>query len=115
MTPVVVGLVTDLMDRSRFGVLAAGGVDVRFVRTAAQLADALGGLDGSTSEQAHRVVVDLARPDALDAVVAAGTAGVEVIAYGSHVERERLDEARSAGAQVLARSAFFARLIDLLS
>jgi hypothetical protein len=115
MTPVVMGLVTDLMDRSRFGVLAGGGVDVRFVRTAAQLEEALGGLAGSTSGHAHRVVVDLDRPDALDAVVAASTAGVDVIAYGSHVERERLDDARAAGAQVLARSAFFTRLIDLLS
>lgn len=41
---------------------------------------------------------------------------VRVVAFGSHVDAERLNAARAAGADtVLARSAFVARLPELLS
>ncbi|MCD9624738.1 hypothetical protein [Rhabdothermincola salaria] len=108
----VVVLVRDLMDRSRFGGLPARGVDVRFVSDATALAEVLG-TAGATS---NTVVVDLATPDALDAIAAAaGAAGTHrVLAFGSHVDRERLDRAHAAGAEVFARSAFFARLDDLI-
>jgi beta-phosphoglucomutase-like phosphatase (HAD superfamily) len=106
---VVVALVRDLMDRSRFGALAGSGVDVGFVDSAEDLAAAL------TEAAGALVVVDLGRDDALDGIVAATSGGARVVAYGSHVDRGRLDAAHAAGAEVLARSAFFARLPDLLS
>jgi hypothetical protein len=94
------------MDRSRF---AALDVAVTLARDLDTLTSALPGDGRGTT-----VVVDLARPDALDALAAAVPTGARVLAYGSHVERERLDAARTAGAEVLARSAFFNRLPDLL-
>jgi DNA-binding NarL/FixJ family response regulator len=86
--------VTDLMDRSRF----PEGT------TFARRGDAL-------DPAADVVVVDLSRPDALEAVAALRAAGstARIVAYGSHVERDLLAAARAAGCdRVLARSAFFA-------
>jgi hypothetical protein len=98
----VVGLVTDLMDRSRLKGGGMGEVDVRFVRTAAALEEAVdaGSVDA--------VVIDLKQPDALDAV--RRLAGrVHVVGFGAHVDTDGLRAAREAGADVvLARSAFFA-------
>ena len=85
--------VIDLLDRSKF---PAG---TRFVRRGDQLDPA-----------AEVVVVDLSRPDALDAVRALRETGssARIVAYGSHVDRERLADAKAAGCdRVLARSAFF--------
>lgn len=106
--PVVVVLSTDLMDRSRFAVLD-GRAEVRVLRAASGVGDAVTGAEPPTL-----TCVDLARPDALDAIAACAAAGARVVAYGSHVERERLDAAHAAGAEVLARSAFFTRLPTLL-
>ena len=99
----VLALCVDLMDRSK---LSAAHPDAVLVRTAAALADRLAG------SAFDRVVVDLSRGDALDAIARAATyPGVHVVAYGSHVDDERLAHARAAGAhEVLPRSRFFARL-----
>jgi hypothetical protein len=99
----VVALCVDLMDRSK---ITAAHPDAVLVRTAAALADRLAG-----GEFDH-VVVDLSRGDALDAIARASThPGVRIVAYGSHVDDERLAAARAAGAhEVLPRSRFFARL-----
>ena len=94
-------LSTDLMDRSRFP------EDTAFVRRA----DAL-------DAAADVVVVDLSRPDALDGVrrLRSDGATVRIVAYGSHVERALLAEARDAGCnEVLPRSAFFADIEAALS
>lgn len=138
---VVVALARDLMDRSRFGVLSGSGVDVRFVASAAAIVEVLAPTEPFepveplvgpeplgpakalgpaiehlvTGVPSAIVVVDLSRPDALEAIDAGAAAGARVVAYGSHVDRDRLDAAHAAGAEVLARSAFFARLPDLLS
>ncbi|MGH9118011.1 MAG: hypothetical protein ACRD0A_09100 [Acidimicrobiales bacterium] len=98
----VVAYVVDLMDRSKMTRAAgASGIDITFVRSAAQLADALAG-GGAAS-----VVVDLGRPDAIDAITAVAGRS-PVVGYGSHVDTDRLQAARHAGAAtVLARSAFF--------
>ncbi len=62
------------------------------------------------------VLIDLAAPDALVATEALVRAGVRVIAFGPHVDREALRSARRLGAdQVLARSLFFENLGDLLT
>lgn len=98
--PRVAAFVPDLMDRSKVAGAAPGTV---FVARAADLAGV----------QADLVVVDLGRPGVLD-VVPALTG--RVVGFGSHVDRGLLDAARAAGCdQVLARSAFFSRLSELLA
>ena len=110
----VLALVPDLMDRSKVSA-AAGALDgvgpVSFVSSAAGLATRLG-----EEEPVALVVLDLARTGALDTVAAAHGRGARVIGFGSHVEVELLAAARAAGCdQVLARSAFFARLPEVLT
>lgn len=102
----VVAYVPDLMDRSK--VSAAAGSAVRFVRQPGELAAA--------AVTADVVVVDLGRPGVIEALADVAALGVRVIGFGSHVDREALDDARAAGcSQVLARSAFFAQLPALLA
>jgi hypothetical protein len=61
------------------------------------------------------VLADLALGDAAVAIEELSGAGIRVVAYGPHIDRTVLRRARQAGAdQVLARSAFFAKLGDLL-
>jgi hypothetical protein len=89
----VVALVDDLMDRSRVSVAIP---DVQFASDAASCA-------GATV-----VVVDIVRHgDAIGAVRTTAPAA-RVVAFGPHVDDERLAAARAAGADaVLARSRFF--------
>lgn len=114
----VVALVPDLMDRSKVAAAAPG---VRFVRSPAELAaevagDAGTGAAGTGADRADLIVVDLSRPGVLDALPSLAAGGSRVVGFGSHVDRALLDAARAAGcSQVLARSAFFARLPELLS
>jgi hypothetical protein len=97
---VIVAYVPDLMDRSKLTATVAG---VAFVASPAEL----------VASDAEVVVVDLSRPGVLD--VLPELTGRRVIGFGSHVDRELLDRARAAGcSEVLARSAFFARLNELL-
>ncbi|HEX9970171.1 MAG TPA: hypothetical protein VGB03_08535 [Acidimicrobiales bacterium] len=96
----VAAYVPDLMDRSK--VAAVAGDRVAFARTPGDLA----GID------ADLVVVDLSRPGVLDAL--ARLEGRRVVGFGSHVDTELLDAARTAGCEVLPRSKFFARLDELL-
>ena len=91
----LVAVVVDLMDRSR---IAAARPDAELVRDPAALAD-LGADDVA--------LVDLGRPTALAAV--AGCAG-RVIGFVAHVDTATAQAASAAGAEVLARSAFFRRL-----
>ncbi len=61
-------------------------------------------------------LIDLSVPDALVAVETLVQAGVRVVAYGPHVNRDALRSAGRLGAeQVLARSVFFEKLADLLA
>lgn len=63
------------------------------------------------------VIVDLGHAAALDALrgIATAPGPRRVVAFGSHVDRERLAAARDAGAdEVLPRSAFTVRLPELL-
>jgi hypothetical protein len=102
----VLAWVPDLMDRSR---LTAACPDVRFARDGAELVALVGAVTGESA--AAVVVVDLARPGALDVVATLRATPARVVAYGSHVDRELLAAARGAGADtVLARSALFAGL-----
>lgn len=97
----VVAYVPDLMDRSR---VAAGPGEITFVNDLAGLA--------SAAVEADVVVVDLTRPGVLEVVP---TLGGRVIGFANHTERELMESARAAGcATVLARSAFFGHLGQLL-
>ncbi|MDQ6614847.1 MAG: hypothetical protein M3083_08890 [Actinomycetota bacterium] len=96
-----VAYVPDLMDRSK---VASVG-PVTFVNHPADLPVA--------SEGATLVVVDLSRPGVLEvlAAIKAPTVG-----FGRHDDRERLAAATAAGCdRVLARSAFFSQVSQLLS
>lgn len=98
----IAAFVPDLMDRSKVAAAAPGRVT--FVASAAELAGV----------GADVVVVDLARPGALDAL--AGLGAARTIGFASHVDRELAVAAQAAGCrEVLARSRFFASLPDLLA
>lgn len=93
----------DLMDRSK---ISSVSPDAHFVTTPEALVG-LAGIDVA--------IVDLRQPRVLE-VLAEVAAAVPVIAYGSHVDRERLAAAEAAGCRdVLPRSAFFSRLAELLA
>ncbi len=114
----IVAYVPDLMDRSRIsGAIDSGGAQagegatvggpVRFARTPADLVE--------LAAAADLVVVDLSRPGVLDVLADVSALGVSVIGFGSHVDTDTLTAARAAGCdQVLALSAFFGRLGELL-
>lgn len=95
----VAAYVPDLMDRSK---VAAARVGVSFARRPADLVDLA----------AELYVVDLTRPGVLDVVPRLGG---RVIGFANHTQREVMEAALAAGcSQVLARSAFFSRLEELL-
>jgi hypothetical protein len=98
----VAAFVPNLMDRSKVAAAAAAlGVEVAFAAAPGELAPA------------ELTVVDLSRPGVLDVV--AGRAG-RTVGFASHVDRDLMVSARAAGCdQVLARSAFFSRLGELLA
>ncbi len=109
-TVTVLAYAPDLMDRSRLSSAAAAAAPPLELRFAADGQALLAGAAG-----ADVAVVDLARSDALD-VLASLAVAVPVVAFGSHVDRERLDSARAAGCRlVLARSRFFADVTGALT
>ncbi len=98
----IAAYVPDLMDRSRI----AGAADVTFVDRPAALAAT------AADQNADVVVVDLTRSGALEAV---SSVPAPVIGFANHTERELMDAARAAGCDtVVARSAFFSRLRELV-
>ncbi len=102
MSKKIVAYVPDLLDRSK----VAAAADVTFVARLDQLAEA------ATSSGADLAVVDLTRPGAVEVV---GELPVPVIAFANHTRRDLMEAATAAGAtQVMARSAFFSRLDELL-
>jgi len=64
---------------------------------------------------AAAVLVDLNTPGWQEAVSAGQQGGRPVLAFGQHVDQERLAGARAAGCQaVVARSRFFADMLPLV-
>lgn len=63
------------------------------------------------------VVVDLSavEEDAAGGIERLAAAGATVLAFGPHVDADRLAAARRAGAQALPRGAFLAKLPELLA
>lgn len=114
--PGVVALVADLLFASRIrGAAAAVGVRVQTVGTPAALRKAV------ADARPRLVLVDLdARVGDAPAAIAevkgeAGEGAVRIVAFGSHLERDALLAARSAGAdRVMARSAFVRELPAIL-
>jgi len=53
------------------------------------------------------VVIDLDYPDAADLISEASEGGWRTVAYGPHVDRDRLGEATAMGATAVSRSKFF--------
>ena len=102
--PKVAAYVPDLMDRSR---VTAALSDVHFVASPSALA----------SVEADVVAVDLTRPGVVAALaeLASRPSRPRVVGFANHERRDLMEEARRAGADVvLARSAFFSRLPDVL-
>lgn len=96
----------DLMDRSRI-TSALRDAEIKYVASP----EALVGLAGI-----DLVVVDLSKKGVLEAVAGIVASGVRLVAYGSHVDKKLLDEARAAGVEeVLPRSKFFGGLPELAS
>jgi hypothetical protein len=91
--PLVVGLVDDLMDRSR---VSAALPDAVFVR------------DPSACAGADVVVVDLARHGPSVRAARAAAPDARIVAFGPHVDEAALERAALDGADVVvARSVFF--------
>ena len=103
----IVAFVPDLMDRSRLSNIKG----ISFVADPSALAAAV----AAAGELTTTVVVDLSRPGVLDAVAGLAGGGTRIVGFISHVDREGTEAARKAGCdEVLARSAFFSRLPDVL-
>jgi len=87
------------------------------VRTAGGWPVTVAGESAAAGQGCVVAVVDLdAAGVAAPAAIAAMTrAGIVVLAFGPHVEAEALVAARRAGAVALPRSAFLARLPELLA
>jgi CheY-like chemotaxis protein len=124
-----IALVSDLLFSTRIkGTADQLGIPVSVVRTAAALDDAV-----AAGVQVAIIDLNVEGVDPVEAIrrcksglsdapgrEAAGPPGPRpepvVIAYGSHVDVQRQESARAAGADlVLARSQFTARLPELLS
>jgi hypothetical protein len=98
----IVAYVPDLMDRSRISAVA--GSSVAFVATPAALLEA--------ATDADLAIVDLGRPGVLELLP---EISIPSIGFASHVDRDLIAAAHAARCdQVLARSAFFGRLGELL-
>jgi CheY-like chemotaxis protein len=113
----ILALVDDLMFTSKIKATARQlGVDVAFPRSRDA---ALGAMRASAPAL---VVFDLNNPrtDPLGTVAAmksdATLSSIPTVGFVSHVQTDLIESARSAGVdEVLARSAFTARLADILS
>ena len=103
-----VGLLSNnLLDRSR--------IEGAVTRSGAELVVWDGGIVSTEGRLPGLVLADLSMPDAIATIDTLARAGVRVIAFGPHVDRTGLQDARQAGAdQVLVRSVFFQKLADLV-
>ena len=116
MTNTALLLSDDLIDRSRInGTARAQGSTLRAARSLDELREMI------RQEPPAAVVIDLHHPglvasELMNWLCETCSPVPRVIAYGSHVDVERLKAARAAGCTVvLPRSAFFEQLSGLLS
>ena len=111
----VLAVVDDLLFSSKIRAVAAGANDpVVFVRNRDRVKEAC------VEHQPRLVLIDLDREslnpiETISMIRQLGDPGPRIIAFGAHVNVERLNAAREAGAdQAMARSAFVAALPGLL-
>jgi PleD family two-component response regulator len=112
----ILAALDDLMFTSRIRAAAQGlGADVRFARTSTEA------LSLARQEKPALVLLDLnsTRADPMGILAQfksdPGLEQVRVVGFVSHVQTDRIAAARAAGIdEVMARSAFVARLPDLL-
>lgn len=112
----IVALAADMLFASRIrGAATAAGVNVRMARSPDDAARAI-------AAGARRLLLDLdlRGPDPVALIerlrADPATAGVEILAFVSHVREDRIAAARAAGAtRVLARSAFVRDLPAILT
>jgi uncharacterized membrane protein len=97
----VVAFVPDLMDRSRLG-----SRPIEVVADLERLATSAPG--------AALVVVDLARPGALEAAASLVGSGTRVVGFAPHVDDDLRRSAAASGVEVVTRSRFFGRLDEVL-
>lgn len=97
----VVAFIPDLMDRSRLG-----SRPVEIVGSLDQLALAAPG--------ASLVLVDLARPGALEAAAALIGSGTRVVGFAPHVDDDLRSSAAASGVEVVTRSWFFGHLDEVI-
>jgi hypothetical protein len=103
----VVYLVNDLLFTSKIRETASQlGLDVQVVRTPAEVPAATAG--------ARALIVDLRRPDALQALEAAAE-GVQRIGFIDHERVDVMEAARALGCTALAKGKFSTDLPRLLS
>jgi hypothetical protein len=98
----VVAYVPDLMDRSRFGQVAA---ETTFVNDPNELA--------AVSTDTDVAIADLGRPGSLEALMAAKSA--RKIGFVSHENSEMLQRAASEGIEAMARSRFLPRIAQIVA
>ena len=111
----ILALVDDLMFRSKIRAAAdRAGRSVTFVGRDAIVREA-----GAASSDLVIVDLDRAPLDPISAIreIKAHPAGsgIRIVAFVSHVRADLIEEAREAGAEVLARSAFVTRLPEILA
>ncbi|MFN7149553.1 MAG: hypothetical protein ACK4V6_08725 [Microthrixaceae bacterium] len=97
----VVAFIPDLMDRSRLG-----SRPVELVTSLEQLP--------SVAPGSSLVVVDLARPGALEAAASLVGSGARIVGFAPHVDDELRSSATESGVEVVTRSWFFGHLDDLI-
>ena len=106
--PIVLALVRDLIFASRISASAkAVGVECRIIRDPTKLESQAGNL----------LLVDLNEPGAIEAAAGWQQASSRpVVGFVSHVDAQRIEQARQAGlTRIMARSAFVEALHSLLS
>lgn len=120
MTRMIVYCCHDLMFATRISATAESmAIPTRPGRSAAALQARLDQADdGRLNEPVTGVIVDLDTPDAIDLITQVKThdKAMPVVAFGSHVMTELLQNARQAGADfVMPRSMFTSSLKDILT
>lgn len=106
---VVIGYVPNLMDRSK---VSAAVPDAIFVGSPESLLPQVKQVEELGTVL---VLVDLDRPGVIEAIGELVGEDREIIGFGSHVARDTLIAAETAGCQAFPRSELFRRLPELIA
>ena len=108
----ILAAVDDLLFRSKIRTVAKQvGADVQFVKTAAEVREAIAAAPSLVLVDLHATAID-----PVGSVAALRAHGIPVIGFYAHVQTDVAQAAIAAGAtQVMPRSAFASRLAEILS